>query len=47
MQYTIGADPEFLRVAVSGRDTDIPPSALCAAVLAESERLDSDGGARG
>ena len=40
MEYTIGADPEFLRVAVSGRDTDIPPSALCAQVLAESERLE-------
>jgi len=40
MEYEIGADPEFLRVAVSGRDTDIPPSALCAQVLAESERLE-------
>jgi hypothetical protein len=40
MQYAIGTDPEFLRVAVSGRDTDIAPSALCAQVLAESERLE-------
>ncbi|HEV8106598.1 MAG TPA: hypothetical protein VGP97_03680 [Burkholderiales bacterium] len=40
MDYTIGADPEFLRVEVSGRDTDVPPSALCAQVLAESERLE-------
>ena len=40
MEYTIGADEEFLRVSVSGRDTDIPPSAVCAQVLAESERLE-------
>ena len=40
MQYTIGADPEFLRVTVSGRDTDVAPSALCAQVLAESDRLE-------
>ena len=40
MQYTIGADEEFLRVSVSGRDTDIPPSAVCAQVLIESERLE-------
>jgi hypothetical protein len=38
MQYTIAADEEFLRVSVSGRDTDIPPSAVCAQVLIESER---------
>ena len=40
MEYAIGADPEFLRVLVEGRDTDVPPSALCAQVLAESERLE-------
>jgi hypothetical protein len=39
MQYTIGADEEFLRVTMSGRDTDRPPSEVCAAVLAESRRL--------
>ena len=40
MEYAIGADQEFLRVLVSGRDTDVPPSALCAQVFAESERLE-------
>jgi hypothetical protein len=40
MEYAIGADREFLRVLVTGRDTDVPPSALCAQVLAESERLE-------
>jgi hypothetical protein len=39
MEYTIGADAEFLRVTVSGRDTDTPPSALCAAVFAASIKL--------
>jgi hypothetical protein len=39
LEYTIGADDEFLRVSVSGRDTDHPPSDVCAAVLAESRRL--------
>ena len=39
MQYTIEADEEFLRVKVSGRDSDQPPSDVCAAVLAESRRL--------
>ena len=38
MQYTIEADEEFLRVKVSGRDTDQPPSEVCAAVLKESEK---------
>jgi hypothetical protein len=36
VQYTIDADEEFLRVLVSGRKTDQPPSDVCAAVLAES-----------
>ena len=40
MEYAIGADPEFLRVLVTGRDTDVAPSALCAQVFAESERLE-------
>ena len=39
MDYAIGADEEFLRVLVTGRDTDVPPSALCAQVFTESERL--------
>ena len=39
MEYTIGADAEFLLVTVSGRDTDIPPSAFCAVVLRESMKL--------
>ena len=39
MEYTIAADDEFLRVSVSGRDTDRAPSEVCAAVLAESRRL--------
>ena len=36
MQYSIDADDEFLRVTLSGRDTDQPPSEVCALVLAES-----------
>ena len=36
MQYSIDADHEFLRVTMSGRDTDQPPSEVCARVLAES-----------
>ena len=38
MQYTIEADEEFLRVKVSGRDIDQPPSDVCAAVLGESAK---------
>ena len=38
MQYEIAADEEFLRVTISGRDTDRPPSEVCAAVLAESRK---------
>jgi hypothetical protein len=38
MQYTIEADEEFLRVNVSGRESDQPPSEVCAAVLAESRK---------
>ena len=40
MEYSIEADAEFLRVKVSGRDTDQPPSDVCAVVLRESERLE-------
>jgi len=39
MEYTIDADEEFLRVTVSGRETDRPPSEMCAAVLGESVKL--------
>ena len=39
MEYTIGADADFLRVTASGRDTDTPPSAFCAAVLSQSIKL--------
>ena len=39
MEYSIEADAEFLRVRMSGRDTDTPPSEVCAAVLSESARL--------
>jgi hypothetical protein len=39
MQYTIDVDDEFLRVKVSGRDADRPPSEVCAAVLSESRKL--------
>jgi hypothetical protein len=38
MEYTIDADDEFLRVSISGRETDRPPSEICAAVLGESRR---------
>ena len=40
MQYRIEADEEFLRVHVSGRDIDRPPSEVCAAVLAKSRELE-------
>jgi hypothetical protein len=42
MQYTIEADDEFLRVKVSGRETDRAPSEVCAAVLAESRKRGRD-----
>ena len=42
MEYTISADDEFLRVTVRGRDTDRPPSEVCAAVLAESRKRGRD-----
>jgi hypothetical protein len=40
MVYSIEADAEFLRVKVSGRDTDRPPSDVCAAIFRESEKLE-------
>ena len=39
MQFTIDADEEFFRVKLWGRDTDSPPSRVCAAVLSESRKL--------
>ncbi|HZN87235.1 MAG TPA: hypothetical protein VFB53_10680 [Burkholderiales bacterium] len=39
MEHSIEADEEFLRVRVSGRDTNTPPSEVCAEVLRESVRL--------
>ena len=38
MEYNIEADEEFLRVTISGRDEDRPPSEICALVLAESRK---------
>jgi hypothetical protein len=38
MEYSITADDEFLRVQVSGRDTDRPPSDVCAIILQESAK---------
>jgi hypothetical protein len=38
MQCTIDADEEFLRVRLSGRASDQPPSAVCARVYEESEK---------
>ena len=37
MEYSITADAEFLRVRMSGRDTDQPPSDVCALIYRESE----------
>ena len=39
MKYSIQADDEFLRVNVSGRENDEPPSDVCAVVLREARRL--------
>jgi hypothetical protein len=36
VEFSIEVDEEFLRVKVSGRDADRPPSEVCAAVLAAS-----------
>lgn len=37
MEYSITADAEFLRVQMSGRETDQPPSDVCALIYRESE----------
>ena len=37
MEYSITADADFLRVRVSGRDSDQPPSDVCAIIFRESE----------
>lgn len=39
MQYSIEADREFLRVKMSGRESNTPPSHVCAEVFRESDRL--------
>ena len=39
MKYAIAADAEFLRVTISGREDDEPPSHVCKVVLMESARL--------
>jgi hypothetical protein len=39
MKYEIQADEDFLRVTVSGRESDEPPSHICKAVLAASTQL--------
>ena len=39
MKYAIDADHEFLRVTMSGRQDDEPPSHVCKVVLMESARL--------
>ena len=39
MKYSIHAAAEFLRVTMSGRQDDEPPSHVCKVVLLESARL--------
>ena len=39
MKYSIEADAEFLRVTMSGRQTDEAPSDVCKVILMESARL--------
>ena len=39
MRYAIRADEEFLRVTMSGREDDEPPSHVCKVILMESARL--------
>jgi hypothetical protein len=39
MEYTITADGDLLRARAWGRETPQPPSQLCAAILAEANRL--------
>jgi hypothetical protein len=40
MKYAINAAPDFLRVEVSGRDTDQPPSHMCTAVYEATVKHD-------
>jgi hypothetical protein len=40
VRYAIEADAEFLRVQISGRKDDEPPSHVCKIVLMESARLE-------
>lgn len=40
MKYSIEADAEFLRVTMSGRQDDEPPSHVCKVILMESARLE-------
>jgi hypothetical protein len=39
MKYSIEADAEFLRVKVSGRESDEPPSDVCAVIYKQSRSL--------
>ncbi|SRR5258706_3349847 len=39
MEYTIAAEDGLLRARAWGRDTQKPPSEVCAAILAEANRL--------
>jgi len=39
VEYAIRAEPEFLHVSVSGRDSDEPPSHVCAEVFKASRQL--------
>ena len=40
MKYEIRPDAEFLRVSMSGRKDDEPPSHVCKVILMESARLE-------
>ncbi|MGQ0655821.1 MAG: hypothetical protein ACT4P4_26785 [Betaproteobacteria bacterium] len=40
MQYSIEADAEFLRVKMSGRESNAPPSHVCAAIFRQASKLD-------
>jgi hypothetical protein len=39
MKYSIEADAEFLRVKLSGRESDEPPSDVCAVIYMQSRSL--------
>ena len=38
MEFTITSDEEFLHVQISGREANVPPHQLCAAVFNASEK---------